>query len=519
MGQTHDRYHFNLIQSSLGRLFFVIFLLCLVAAGLSMAGVSIARAQQAGTVTPTAAEFTPTATTPATAVAETLSPTDEGSSQGTAAPVATGTLIPTSTAPTPTAAGFTPTTAVPTALVTINPSATPIPTQAPSLSSQALATPTPNKYFTSLTVKAQNGVTLGENIINGPPSPPPGFTEQSVSQDQLHAASTNSLNVPAYLWSFGCSATSGAMIAAYYDRNGYPNMYTGPTNGGVAPLDSSSWGTWTDGAGASYAQDPLAASLLGLDGRASRGSLDDYWVAYGSSAADPFINHWSEHAPGDAIGDFMKTSQSTYGNTDGSTSFYYQPSSAKYTCNTMAAQGISQKDGTYGRMLFYQARGYTVSDCYLQETDNKYAGGFSFAQYKAEIDAGRPVMLNLAGHTIVGTGYDASSNTVYLNDTWHYETESMPWGGSYAGMQLWSVSIVNLQTTTSNPAPSITSLNPSSANAGGPTFNLTVNGANFISSSVVNWNGSALATTYVNSTQLKASVPSSLIGSTGSVAV
>ena len=44
--------------------------------------------------------------------------------------------------------------------------------------------------------------------------------------------------------------------------------------------------------------------------------------------------------------------------------------------------------------------------------------------------------------------------------------------------------------TGNNPVPSITSLNPSSATAGGPAFTLTVNGSGFISSSVVNFNGS-----------------------------
>ena len=110
----------------------------------------------------------------------------------------------------------------------------------------------------------------------------------------------------------------------------------------------------------------------------------------------------------------------------------------------MVGYGITN-DGTYGRKLFYEARGYTVTDCYSQPTDNNYAGGFSFAQYKAEIDAGRPVMLNLEGHTIVGVGYNDSGNTVYIHDTWDYNNHTMTWGSSYSGMLLLSVSIVNLQ--------------------------------------------------------------------------
>jgi YD repeat-containing protein len=114
----------------------------------------------------------------------------------------------------------------------------------------------------------------------------------------------------------------------------------------------------------------------------------------------------------------------------------------------MEDYSIDTLDGTYGRKLFYEARGYTVTDCYSQKTDNTITGGFSFAQYKAEIDAGRPVLLNLQGHSIVGVGYDDSSNTVYIHDTWDNSNHTMTWGGSYSGMALLSVSIVSLQEST-----------------------------------------------------------------------
>jgi len=124
----------------------------------------------------------------------------------------------------------------------------------------------------------------------------------------------------------------------------------------------------------------------------------------------------------------MKTSQSAYGNDDGSTSFYnWTSSSTPLTCGDMEAYGIADVDGTYGRKLFYEARGYTVSECYSQKTDNAVNGGFSFAQFKIEIDAGRPVFLNLIGHSIVGVGYDDSTATVYVHDTWDNGTHTMAW--------------------------------------------------------------------------------------------
>jgi uncharacterized protein (TIGR03437 family) len=69
------------------------------------------------------------------------------------------------------------------------------------------------------------------------------------------------------------------------------------------------------------------------------------------------------------------------------------------------------------------------------------------------------------------------------------------------------------------PTPTITSLNPASTPAGGAAFTLTVNGTNFLSGAVVNWNGTALTTTFVNSTQLTAAVSASLIASGGSAGV
>ncbi len=55
----------------------------------------------------------------------------------------------------------------------------------------------------------------------------------------------------------------------------------------------------------------------------------------------------------------------------------------------------------------------------------------------------RPVMINLAGHTIVGVGY-ADPSTIYIHDTWDSSNHTMTWGGSYAGMEMVAVSIVNL---------------------------------------------------------------------------
>jgi hypothetical protein len=340
-----------------------------------------------------------------------------------------------------------------------------------------------NPYYTVEKITLEDGTTLQKGIINGPPNPLPEYEDERLASIQPLPSRGTIPSFPSYNWVFGCSAVSGAMIAAHYDNNGYSNMYAGPTSGGLMPQTDTSWPTWYDGY-ATYPNNPLIASHIGVDGRVTKGSIDDYWVKYGSTASDPYITgSWTQHTWSDAIGDYMKTSQSAYSNTDGSTSFYnWTDSGDPLTCAQMEGYGIHTQDGTYGRKLFYEARGYSVSDCYSQNTDNNFSGGFSLSDFQSEIDAGHPVLLNLEGHSIVGYGY--SGSTVYIRDTWDNDpsqTYTMPWGGSYLGMALQSVSIVKLNSISVPPSA------PTGISASDGTFADKVR---------VSWNASAGATYY-----------------------
>jgi YVTN family beta-propeller protein len=70
-----------------------------------------------------------------------------------------------------------------------------------------------------------------------------------------------------------------------------------------------------------------------------------------------------------------------------------------------------------------------------------------------------------------------------------------------------------------NQIPAITSISPNTAEAGAAAFTLTINGTNFIASSMVNFGGAASTATFVNSTQLTAPIPASSIASAGILAV
>jgi len=258
-------------------------------------------------------------------------------------------------------------------------------------------------------------------------------------------------NVPAFDWSFGCSATSASMAAGFYDNNGYPDMYTGPTNGGVMPMNNSIWGYVVIN-DETRAQCPLSATRNTIDGRTTRGHVDDYWIQYGSTANDPYItNGWTQHTYGECTGDYMGTNQSAFSSSDGSTTFYNYTDGSPLYNYTGCEPG--QIDGCHGFRDFYESRGYDVVQNYSQYIYG-YNGntlGFTFNQYKQEINAGRPVLIQVEGHTMLGYGYDDAGTLVYLHDTWDYNNHTMTWGGSYSGLAHYGVCVVQIEPSTVIP--------------------------------------------------------------------
>ena len=65
------------------------------------------------------------------------------------------------------------------------------------------------------------------------------------------------------------------------------------------------------------------------------------------------------------------------------------------------------------------------------------------------------------------------------------------------------------------PVPFVQAISPVSAAPGGNSFTLTVTGANFVPASAVFWGSSQLATTYVSSTKLTATVSAAMIETSG----
>ncbi len=350
-----------------------------------------------------------------------------------------------------------------------------------------------NESRTAALYRTPDGQIAKRVIIN---SVPADFVQAAESRDASAAvAPTKLLPVPFSDWSFGTAPTAASMIAGYHDRNGYANIYTGPTNGGVFPITTETlddeWGYWQDSSGQWIQLNPLSATKNGLDGRTTAGHVDDYWESENTPTPetidyqDPWLqNNWTEHTKADAVGDFMYSNQWEHGyeNKDGATAFWLWDDILE--CDDFEDWAIRDSnpgwlvDGALGLRNFYESRGYKVTDCYTQGTDNMeidpennpgklYTEGFSFEAYTTEIDAGYPVLLHLGGwHIVVGTGYNDSVTppVVFYNDVWSYETQQMEWNGFYDDdTQIIGVSVVHLQPHPKNDeiggAEEITNLN------------------------------------------------------------
>lgn len=216
------------------------------------------------------------------------------------------------------------------------------------------------------------------------------------------------LDVPDYSWHTGCFGTASGNLMGFWDRNGLPDFYTGPTNGGLAPLSTI---------GANRGVRSLWASMAGFDGRPDDqpGHIDDYWTyffsefsySYESTEPDPYVLAGRpEHAP-DCLGDFIGASQNKWNSLDNECSgnidafsfnFWDKQGNRRVNFTPPMLLGEPVRDIQSGWREWTRWRGYE-SDTFSQlvETNPNVptGSGMTFEELKAEIDAGYPVMLFL----------------------------------------------------------------------------------------------------------------------------
>jgi hypothetical protein len=243
-------------------------------------------------------------------------------------------------------------------------------------------------------------------------------------------------------WWYGCSATSAGMMMGYYDRNGYASgSYPNLVPGGVA--EAKALGAWPNGqllrrsiASTGHQRDFYSAATYGYNTGGGTG------YGYLGSGDDQAISHNF-----DCLADFMGTSQDSVGNVNGSTTFFFYNNGNKTYAESLWGAGYGNRDGMCGVEEYVNWAGYQVAGygIYSQYTDSLgLTYGFTFGNYKAEIDQNRPVLVHVEGHTMLGIGYDDVGQTVRLYNTWGDGIQTMTWGGSYEGMGMFGVTVMAL---------------------------------------------------------------------------
>jgi len=152
------------------------------------------------------------------------------------------------------------------------------------------------------------------------------------------------------------------------------------------------------------------------------------------------------------------------------------------------------------RELTYVAQGPTPVITWPTPAAINYGTALSATQLDATTTLTGTFLYTPAAGTVLPAGTQTLSVTFTPTDTTDYTTASAS---------------VTLVVNPVNPVPAIASLTPALTSAGSAAFSLTVNGNGLISGSTVYWGTTALATQYVNATQLTASVTAALVASAG----
>jgi len=267
-------------------------------------------------------------------------------------------------------------------------------------------------------------------------------------------------DVPTSEWTYGSAATSAGMLFGYYDRNGFPKIYTGPTNDGVAPLLNLGQGSDPDNPIEGSCS--LIATQNGFDGRETNGHVDDYWIEEGAEGPDPWEAVGFEHKRVGCVADFIGSSQwkwisnpedpnSGGYNNDGEVAWWRWTDSPDKLHDYIPPEelGLPRTAFCHGMRLFAESRGYLVTENYNQRVDTDIADGFSFDDYKDEIDAGCPVLLQLTDgnseHTMLGVGYNDETQEIIVHDTWDNRQHRMDWGGYYGDYRQFGVTVIRIE--------------------------------------------------------------------------
>jgi Abnormal spindle-like microcephaly-assoc'd, ASPM-SPD-2-Hydin/Beta-propeller repeat/Protein of unknown function (DUF1573) len=146
---------------------------------------------------------------------------------------------------------------------------------------------------------------------------------------------------------------------------------------------------------------------------------------------------------------------------------------------------------------------YTVGDENINNTDEVVISSYDMKSHSLFASLQFPLLLAPIENNLVRWGTDGLAFI----------------GPGATNSQIYLVRSSIVSPKSANPTPVLSTIAPATIGAGGSAFTLTVNGSGFLANSAVEWNGSPLATTYLSSQQLTATVPATAIAQPASAQV
>ena len=286
----------------------------------------------------------------------------------------------------------------------------------------------------------------------------PNYTTTRPGGDVLLA---NTMPQAEYM--YGCTPTAAAMLLGYYDLYGYLGEDMSNLIDGNVALRSRG----TDGN--AYDMDAFDTVL----GRAtasreyvyrfySRNDIpttpeQEYGYSFESDGVTLKTDEWN------CLADYLGTGQYWRGNENLSTMITYGSLEDiyRYDYNVPYRDGDNSWSVRYiytsmlvGLDMYVQSRGYAMDYEITGVYEVDCAGGsFTFNDYKKEIDSGRPVLISIEGHSMIGYGYNASTWEIIFDDCYEADRR-MVWDGTYyysgAERKLQSITVIGF--TMNSPA-------------------------------------------------------------------
>ena len=262
--------------------------------------------------------------------------------------------------------------------------------------------------------------------------------------------------MPQARYMFGCCPTSVAMLLGYYDLYGYRgkdfsaliegdvDIYSRGSGEEIYVMDDfdSNLGKATatqDYVYRFFSHDPIDVVVKDPDEATPTTPVEELPYSFVNGGEGPEIRTdvWN------CLADYLGTGQFWRGTDEIFMTNYqtdtmmeehlYDDSTTTITdpaTQTRRTIEDRYKDFQYGLYLYVQKKGYSMDMKIVGTHDVDAIGGeFTFEDYIREVDAGRPVLVMIEGHIMVGYGYNAETKEIVFDDC--YNEGRMVWGGTY----------------------------------------------------------------------------------------